>query len=84
MLHAHSFKHLAVKIQTMVEAFIQVRAGKKPSGDHGDKKNFFFFGGGGQMPHSMQLQTSFLFRSHQVKASSAMSCVLLQFEAIQN
>ena len=36
------------------------------------------------MPHSMQLQIFFLFWSHQVNASPAMSCVLLQLEAIQS
>ena len=43
-------------------------------------KNFVW----GQMLHSVKLQTTFLFRSHQVKASPAMSGALLQLEAIQN
>ena len=83
MLHAHSFKHLAKEIPDHGWSFYrQMRAANSLLMTTVLKKKFVF----GEMPHSMQLLISFMFRSHQVKASLAMSCacVRLQLEAIQN
>ena len=80
MLHAHTFKHLAVETLDHRWGFYrQVRAAKILLLTTVIQKHFVW----GKCPHSMQLEI-FLFRSHQVKASPAMSCVLFQLEAIQN